>query len=291
VSDQKSVQEINEKLEAGKANVYTDAELWRKLREGVEPSSIDLDVLITAFSSNIRGSAAMVLIPVTERGVFTRARKIWLNGVPGYPGPAPNERLGVVDTLIFADQRIEGESDKLPAGTRLLIDLFARSEIQVKCLSEEGGVYHSKCRMDELEFASMVTYNTFLPKRLSMLLTSRSEGAASLAGAGSKMLLNGAPGIVIGRGSRNEEGNASFSLSASMFDMNPKNIGRDGDDVTISVAMPMPVVNKEIQLDICNSLLNHADPELLSVKPIDADAASYLKELVTGGHFRLTAVN
>ena len=125
MSDRKSIEEINERLAAGKANVCTEVELWQQLKEGAEPSSIDLEVLITAFSSSIRGSAAMVLIPVAERGVFTRARKIWLNGVQGHPGPAPNERLGVVDTLVFADQKIEGESDTLPAGTRLMIDLFA----------------------------------------------------------------------------------------------------------------------------------------------------------------------
>jgi uncharacterized protein (DUF39 family) len=291
VSDRKSIEEINERLAAGKANVCTEVELWRQLKEGLEPSSIDLEVLITAFSSSIRGSAAMVLIPVAERGVFTRARKIWLNGVQGHPGPAPNERLGVVDTLVFADQRIEGESDTLPAGTRLMIDLFAGSEIQVKCLSEEGDVYHNKCRMNELEFASMITYNTFLPKRLSMLLASSPEAASTVAAAGSKMLLNGAPGIVIGCGSRSRTGDASFSLSASMFDMSPKSIGRDGDDVTISVAMPMPVVSKQFQLDICNLLLSRPDPGLSNVKPIDADAASYLKELVTRGRFQLTAVN
>jgi len=211
--------------------------------------------------------------------------------VKGHPGPAPNERLGVVDTLIFADERIDGDAGKLPAGTRLLIDLLDGSEIRVKCLSEEGGTYQNQCRMAELEYATMVTYNTFLPDRLGTLLSCASAEAPIMTGPGSKMLLNGSPGIVIGRGSRNRAGHASISLSASMFAMNPNNVGRNGDDVTISVAIPIAVVNQEILADICNSLLQHPDPGLVQVSPIDAEAGAYLKNLVTQGRFKLSAVN
>jgi uncharacterized protein (DUF39 family) len=286
VSDSKSIQEINQKIEAGTVKVGTDVELWRQLREGAEPSSIDLDVLITAFSSSMRGCAAMLLIPVSERSKFTRARKIWLNGVEGHPGPAPNERLGVVDTLIFADRRIEGDSGRLPAGTKLLLDLLEGSEIQVKCLSEEGGVFHNQCKIKDLEFARMVTYNTFVPEWLSKLFGSRPGGASAVVPAGTKMLLNGSTGIVVGSGTRGRAGHESFSLSASMFEMNRKNIGRGGDDATISVAIPIAVVNEETRFGICSSLLTHRNPEFSN--PIDADAASYLKGLVAEGHFRLT---
>lgn len=286
MSDRKSIQEINEKIQAGKAKIGTDVELQQQLREGVGPCSIDLDVLITAFSSSICGCAAMLLIPVSERSKFTRARKIWLNGVEGYPGPAPNERLGVVDTLIFADRRIEGDSGKLAAGTKLLLDLLDGSEIQVKCLSEEGGVFHNRCRIKDSEFARMVTYNTFIPERVSKLVGSRPGGASALAPAGTKILLNGSTGIVVGPGTRSRTGRESFSLSASMFEMNRKSIGMGGEDVTISVAIPIPIVNNEIKSSICSSLLLRCYPELSN--PIDADAASYLKGLVAEGHFRLT---
>ncbi len=287
MNDRKNIRDINEKIEAGKAIAYTEIELWQQLKEGANPYSIDLDLLITAFGSSIRGSAAMLLIPVAERGIFTRARKIWLNGVEGFPGPAPNERLGVVDTMIFADQRVDGESATLPAGARLLMDILHGDEIQVECTSEEGDLFYGQFRMRDLDFATMVTYNTFLPERLSVLLSSIPGGSSRVAAAGTKILLNGAPGIVIGCGSRSRPGHESLSLSASMFDMNSGSIINDESDVTISVAMLIPVGNKDIKLDLCNLLQRNVD-FLSGIKPLEIDAALYLKRLVTEEYFRMT---
>ncbi|MCE5335340.1 MAG: hypothetical protein LLG06_12225, partial [Desulfobacteraceae bacterium] len=201
-----TIWEINEKVRKGDASVMTEMEVAGLLRDEVKPASIDVDVVTFAFSSSIRGCSAMLLVPVAGRGVFTRARKIWLNGVPGYPGPAPNERLGVVDTQIFSDQTVSGQSGAIPAGTQLLIDVLEDREIQAECLSEEGDTYHSKFRREELEFARMVTYNTFLPPRLNFEPKQLGKACSSPICVGNKILLNRSTGIVIGSGTMSREG-------------------------------------------------------------------------------------
>ena len=285
---ERSVRDVNDKVLAGQASVLTETELWETLQAGVNPDALDLDVVIAAFSSSIRGSSAMLLVPVAERGAFTRARKIWLNGVPGYPGPAPNERLGVVDTLIFADQTVGEESAGIPAGAQLLIDFLEDREIRVECLSEEGGTYHSKFKRQDLEFARMVTFNTFLPARLNLGANSPSGENRKPIRVGSKILLNRSPGIVVGSGTRSRQDRHSLSLSADMFGMDPACIGREGE-LTVSVAISVPVTGSGLKHDICASLASVPGSQLLElISQQDRETASYLKQLVIEGRFNMT---
>lgn len=145
----KEVSAINRKIAAGEAVVLTERELRTAAGNGGSGMP-EADVVVVACRADISGTSAMMVVPVAERGVFTRARKIWLNGVPGFPGPAPNERLGVVDTLVFADQQ---GKDGNYHGADLLADVIGGKEIAVECLSVEGNTYHGSFTMDRIQFA------------------------------------------------------------------------------------------------------------------------------------------
>jgi uncharacterized protein (DUF39 family) len=95
-----SIQEINERLKKGKAVIMTSWEFKKEVQQGHRFPVGEVDVVTCATRSIMSGTAAMFVVPVSGPGVFARAENIWLNGVPGKPGPAPNERLGVVDVLI-----------------------------------------------------------------------------------------------------------------------------------------------------------------------------------------------
>lgn len=280
--------EINEKVRKGSAAVMTEMELAGLLRDGVKAASIDVDIVTFAFSSSIRGCSAMLLVPVAGRGVFTRAKKIWLNGVPGYPGPAPNERLGVVDTQIFSDQTVGEQAGAVPAGTQLLIDVLEDREIRAECLSEEGDAYYSTFRREQLEFARMVTYNTFLPPRLNFDLKQRDTECSSPMSVGNKILLNRSTGIIIGSGTMSRKDRQSLSLSADMFHMDAACIGRE-PEVTISVAIPVPIRESGLKRAICASLAaGQGSPETETGGAEDRETASYLKQLILEGKFKIT---
>lgn len=266
---------INRKIAAHEAVILTEREL-REAAGGDGSATPRADVVVVACRADISGTAAMMVVPVTERGVFTRAGEIWLNGVPGFPGPAPNERLGVVDTLVFADEQ---GRDGNYYGANLLSDVIAGERITVECVSVEGERYHGSFTMDRLQFARMYVYNAFLPV----------PGAAAVLeaiGVGSRILLNGAQGIVIGRGTRSSARNVSLSVSAEMYEMEPPAlaIGKRGVRAWNTVALAVPVVSRAVLDGLLTwSQDRKGDPE--------TDAADRLKGLIDRREFLLTATD
>ncbi len=290
-ANEQSISVINGKILAGEAKVYTEMELRDLMETGTDLMCLGVDLVTTAFRSSISGSAAMLLVPVTGRGIFTRAKKIWLNRVPGYPGPAPNERLGVVDTLIFTDQVCDdAEGDH--TGAKLLVDVLNDDVIQVECLSVEGTTYHSSFSLKTLQFARMVTYNTFIP--LSRINDGDDANGANehlrTIRVGNKVLLNKASGIVVGCGTRGSSGKNSLSLSADMFEMDPKCLvqtdGGVDSPVAHSVALTIPVLNVAV-LESVTAYLGRMEPGENNryFHESDEEMAAYLKELVLKREF------
>ena len=97
----KNVQQINQKIKEGKATVFTAEEITRLVMEGEEPFAEDIDVVTTGTCGIMSGTAAIFHLPVSKPGSFKKAKNILLNGVPGFPGPCPNEWLGSVDLMVY----------------------------------------------------------------------------------------------------------------------------------------------------------------------------------------------
>ena len=87
--NKKTIADINERLKKGEAMVMTAMEFKREVRNGYKFKVSDVDVVTTGTRACMSGTSAMVVIPVSEQGVFDRAEKIWLNGVPCFPGCRP----------------------------------------------------------------------------------------------------------------------------------------------------------------------------------------------------------
>jgi len=291
---EQSISVINSKILAGEAQVVTEMELRRGMESGKDPISRGVDVITTAFRSSISGSAAMLLVPVAGRGVFTRAKKIWLNGVPGHPGPAPNERLGVVDTLVFADE-VSDETSQGPCGAKLFFDVLSNREISVECLAAEGDTYRSSFTLSGLQFARMFTYNTFIPtSRINngTDANTMNEHLRTIR-TGNKVLLNRAPGIVIGRGTHGSSSRAALSLAADMFEMEPialQDEARSGDmRSTYSVALTIPVLDESVLASVA-MYLGRMKPDMDNryFAESDEDTAKYLQDLVLNKQFLIT---
>jgi uncharacterized protein (DUF39 family) len=281
----KRVSEINERILAGKASVYTEEDLLKHLEKNDDSVLRDADVVIMSFSSSISGAAAMLLVPVAGRGSFTRAKNIRLDGVPGYPGPAPNERLGIVDSQVFADQRVDNWSNGLLPGTRLLTDVLENREIQVECLSQEEDDYRSSFVTRELEYARMVTYNTFIPHTR---INETSNSHLKTICVGSKILLNGSVGIVVGAGTRNGLRKKSLSLSAELYEMDPNIITVENDDVKLSIVIPIPVIDELVWNDLLNYLraMKYSDiSHYMNMN--DLNMARWMKDQMKQGRFKL----
>ena len=75
---------------------------------------------------------------------------------------------------------------------------------------------------------------------------------------GSKVLLNKAPGVIVGSGTRSKPEKANLSIVADMFEMDPEFIGgfktSYGPEITNSVAIPIPLLDPEIIDGIADAL-------------------------------------
>jgi uncharacterized protein (DUF39 family) len=98
---ERTVQEICEKVNRGKAVVMTAHEICGLVRERKDIKLEDVDVVTTATRAIMSGTYAVMSFPIEAPMQFTRAKKIFLNGVPAFVGPCPNERLGILDLMVF----------------------------------------------------------------------------------------------------------------------------------------------------------------------------------------------
>lgn len=79
----------------------TAHEICQLVREGQDIRMENVDVITTATRAIMTGTYAVMSFPIDAPRQFTQAKKIFLNGVPAFAGPCPNERLGIPDLMVF----------------------------------------------------------------------------------------------------------------------------------------------------------------------------------------------
>ncbi len=275
----RSIEEINQKIKNGEATVLTAEEVSILVREGNAPEAKDVDVVTTGTCGIMSGTAAILHVPVSDPGEFKKAKNIILNGVPGFPGPCPNEWLGTVDMIIYGTAH--SIYDHSYGGGFLFKDLVSGKEIEVEMESTDGEIIKSTTNIDEIGTAQMIgtrmafkNYNSFTnpSKELvsSIFHAIDMDGpfkGLSVSGcgqinplqndplmkticSGAKVLLNGSEGIVIGRGTRSSDEKPNLMITADMTQMDPHYLGGfktgAGPEVFDSVAAAVPILNENI---------------------------------------------
>lgn len=301
---EKSLDLINEKLRKGTAVVMTAHDFKESVRKGKKYSIHDIDVVTTATMGVMSGTSAVLNVPVTEPGIFTRARKIFLNGVPGFPGPAPNERLGEVDCVIHGTSH--SIYDERYGGGHLFYDLVRRCPVKVEVHSDDGRVFTNTITLDQMEFARIYSfrncfksYNSFTNVKTGAYYPSifsyrpmEPNWGLTVVGCGEvnpiendpklrhikpgiRILVNNAPGIVIGTGTRSTAHKPTLSLVADMHAMDPEFMGgfitSAGPEVVTSVAVPIPVIDEQTLRDLMESLDENIEAPISDIsdrKPI-----------------------
>lgn len=282
----RTIDEIQERIDSGKARIYTAAEFKELVRSGLRPELDDVDAVTCGTMGVMSGTMAILSIPVAAPGSFRRADSITLNGVPGNVGPCPNESLGLVDCIVNGTAHRDGSY----GGGHLFRDMVAGKPIQVK-VNSEGEVFETSVTLSEIPFARMIltrgcfrNYTCFVngssepyptifsgPEPLGPGLTEASvSGCGELnpvqndpglrfLGLGASVLLNGAPGMVIGEGTRSSPGKPNLSIAADMHSMSPNLMGgfrtSAGPECVTSVGVVIPVTDEDVldQVSITDS--------------------------------------
>ena len=273
----RTIAAINEKVECKEAVVMTADELCNCVRAGKEIGFEDVDVVTSATCGVKSGTYAVLSFKVAERDEFERASKLFLNGVPAFPGPCPNERLGIIDAIVYGTSR----RDENYGGGHLFRDLVANDEIEVVVETVEGKKIETTTNLDEIPFARLSStrnafrnYNAFVnPEQneiSSIFSVSKFEGAfkgltfsgcgelnplekdpvMDTIGMGTRILMNGAEGFVIGEGTRSSAEKPNLMGIADMHGMLPEYVGgfrtSAGPEVWNSWAVPIPILNERV---------------------------------------------
>jgi putative methanogenesis marker 16 metalloprotein len=277
VKKRRTLAEIKEKVEKGAAVVMTADELCNSVRSGEDVSFEDVDVVTSATCGLKSGTFSVLSFKVAEREEFERASKVFLNGVPAFAGPCPNERLGIIDAIVYGTSR----RDEKYGGGHLFRELVAGEEIEVVVETVEGRRIETTTNLEEIPFARLCgTRNAFKnyyafvnpheDEVASIFSVSKFEGAfkeltfsgcgelnplekdpfMDTIGVGTKILMNGAEGFVIGEGTRSSAKKPNLMGIADMHGMLPEYLGgfrtSAGPEVWNSWAVPIPVLNERV---------------------------------------------
>ncbi|MCL1940109.1 MAG: hypothetical protein FWG04_05555 [Desulfovibrionaceae bacterium] len=209
------------------------------LATGKESGKQRPDVLILSQPSPMADTGCMFLVPVAGRGAFTRAAALTLNGVSGFIGPAPNERLGVVDIMFTADMTAENNTDY--TGRHLFSDVLRGKEIAVWCRSMEATEHTGTTVLGRMQFARFTVFDAPLDPELAGLLK-------GVLYTGNTLLLNGGLGFISGTGARDSAERPSLAVIADLFPMQQDTLLFDNTGVlaghNLTLAVPLALVSE-----------------------------------------------
>lgn len=289
MTGEKSVMEIQKRISERKARVYTAQEFKDLVRSGNRPALDDVDVVTTGTFGVVSGTMAVMCIPICGPGEFRHAESVHINGVPANVGPCPNESLGLVDVTVNGTAR----RDSSYGGGHLFRDLVAGEEVDVSVVTDDGRTILRRITLPEIPFARMITTRSFF-RNYSCFATGDSDvdtifcgpdpmpgkwSGATFSGCGdinpiqndpgcrflrtgAGVFVNGAPGMVLGTGTRSNPAKPNLSVEADMHMMSPGFMGGFRTSVspecTISVGAAIPVTDSDVLEEL--SVLNEDVP-------------------------------
>jgi putative methanogenesis marker 16 metalloprotein len=280
----RSVAEINERIRSGIATIMTSAELSNKLARGEKIGWEEVDIITSATCGLMSGTLAVLSFPVSGRGEFIRAQEVLLNGVPTYPGPCPNERLGIIDLIVYGTEH--SKFDRNYGGGHLLRDIVANKEIEVQVKSKEGKEIKKEITRSDISYARLMGIRNCFKNYIGMINKSEKPiysifhvmplrgpfkevsvcGCGALnplakdphlevIGVGTKVLINDAVGYVTGLGTRATPEKPNLAGFADMHQMDPYYMGgfntSEGPEVISSWAIPIPILNETVFKNAC----------------------------------------
>ena len=97
----RKLSEIKAKVKNGKAIVITAQEFIDRLCNGENVKFEDVDVITTATKGLMSGIMGVFSFRLSQPKTLRKFTEITINGISAYPGPCPNEYLGIADLILY----------------------------------------------------------------------------------------------------------------------------------------------------------------------------------------------
>jgi len=271
------------KVIQGEAVVITAEEVAELVESGESSRLSEVDVVTTATRAVMSGTYAVLSFPVAKPASFLRARRVWINGIAAQVGPCPNENLGVLDLIVLGTAHSQDRQNY--GGGHLFRDLVERKKVHVDVETDDGRRLQAEIGLDEMPYARLFAsrhafknYSAFVnagAQPLGTIFHSRgfaphcreatfsgcgrinplkNDPLLESIGMGTRILMNGAEGFVLGTGTRSSKERPNLSAFADMHEMVPELMGgfvtSAGPECICSWAVAIPVISKTILAEI-----------------------------------------
>jgi putative methanogenesis marker 16 metalloprotein len=282
--DKKSISEINEKLKKGQAVVMTAMDFKKEVRSGYRFKVSDVDVVTTGTRGTMSGTSAMLVMPVDANGRSQSIKDLRLNGVPCFPYANPENAPGLLDVVIYGTAESCDFTGRYGGG-HVLRDLVEGKQIEVECVTDDGKSTFSKVTLDQLKFARLYNFRNdfqnytaftnvknspaylrnpasiFACRPIPLLRGITVSGSGELnplqndvyrkvLKSGTRILLNGGPGVIVSYGTRSSEAKPALFVAGDVFGMDAQFMGGFktgiGVEVTNGIAIPFPITSMEV---------------------------------------------
>lgn len=286
--EQKTIAEINEKLKNGKAVVMTAMEFKKEVRSGYKFKVSDVDVVTTGTRGVMSGTSAMLAMNLAGIESSGRVLKMWMNGVPCIVAANPDYGDGIVDAVLYGTAESRDNHGHYGGG-HVLRDLVEGKQVEVECRTTGGKTIETSVTLAELKFARLynfrncfrnyMAFGNFKNHRLyrenpnsifacrpvplyrgltvsgsGELNPNENDRHGKIIKSGTKILLNGAPAVIVSNGTRSMPEKKALFLAGDMFGMDPQYMGgfrtSYGVEVTNGVAVPFPITDQEVIDDL-----------------------------------------
>ena len=274
----RKLSEIKAKVKSGKAIVITAQEFIDRIRNGEKVKFEDVDVITTATKGLMSGIMGVFSFRLSQPKTLRKFTEITINGIPAFPGPCPNEYLGIADFIIYGTA--QGKTRENYCGGSLFRELVEGKEVEVTAKSSEGERIEKILTLKDMQFAKLMgtrqaikNYNAmincesykvdtifsclpFEPNKSEITFSGcgalnpfQNDPYFESYGVGSPLLVNGSLGFLMGPGTRNYIAKPNMMTIASLMEMKPHYMGAFktsyGLEPICSIAIPIPILNQQ----------------------------------------------
>jgi putative methanogenesis marker 16 metalloprotein len=278
----RSIPEIQRRIRQGKAVVLTSQEVCDLALSGERAELEEVDVVTAATRAVMSGTYALLSFSVARPGSFRRAERVWINGVPGYVGPCPNEHLGIADLMVYGTDHSRDRPGY--GGGHLFRELVEGVPARIEAETDAGSL-EAEVRLEDMPQARLFgsrqafkNYSAFVnpsPEPISTIFHARpfdplcrgatfsgcgqinpikNDPLLESIGVGTRVLINGAEGFVIGSGTRSTRDLPNLAGFADMHSMDPELMGgfmtSAGPECISSWAVPILVTSETVRREM-----------------------------------------
>jgi putative methanogenesis marker 16 metalloprotein len=268
--NKRKLSEIRNKISSGTANVITVQEFITQ-------------ITTKGLMSGIMGVFSFRLSPPKTLRKFT---EISINGIPAFPGPCPNEYLGIADLIVYGTA--QSQTREQYCGGSLFRELVEGKPVEILAKSSEGEKVEKDLTLEDMQYAKLMgtrqaikNYNAMLncesypvdtifsclpfePNKSELTFSGcgalnpfQNDPEFQSLGVGTPLLVNGAIGYLMGPGTRNYVEKPNMMTIAPMIQMSPEYMGAFktsyGLEPICSIAVPIPILSERVFNNIVKS--------------------------------------